>query len=110
LCTERRVRTLPEDRRPIGRPARENENMLKGMIAALAIGLALPAFAESDKVKDVKDTAANATDSAKDALHTDSGANKTKRHAKKNVRNAKKQARATKNDVKKDVKDTTEKK
>jgi hypothetical protein len=110
LCTERRVRTLPEDRRPIGRPAKGNENMLKSMIAALAISLALPAFAESDKVKDVKDTAANATDSAKDALHTDSGADKTKRHAKKAARNTKKQARATKNEVKKDVKDTTDKK
>ena len=110
MCTERRVRTLPEDRRPVGRPEKGNENMLKGMIAALAIGLALPAFAESDTAKDIKDSAANATDSAKDALHTDSGAEKTKRHAKKKMRNAKKQARATKNEVKKDVKDTTDKK
>jgi hypothetical protein len=81
--------------------------MRKGIIAALAMGLALPVFAESDTVKDVKDGAANATDTVKDKLHTDSGADKTKRHAKRKIRNAKKDARHMKNDAKKDVNSAT---
>ena len=63
--------------------------MRKGIIAALTMGLALPVFAESDTVKDVKDNTANATDTVKDKLGTDSGAEKTKRHAKRKMRNAK---------------------
>jgi hypothetical protein len=77
--------------------------MRKGIIAALAMGLALPVFAESDTVKDVKDNTANATDTVKDKLGTDSGAAKTKRQAKRKMRNAKKDARHMKNDAKKDV-------
>ena len=84
--------------------------MRKGIIAALAIGLALPVFAESDTMKDVKDNTANATDSVKDTLHTDSGAEKTKRHAKRKMRNAKKDARHMKNDAKKDVNKATDNK
>ena len=72
-----------------------------------ALGLALPALAESDTVKDAKDNAANAQDTVKDKLGTDSGAAKTKRHAKRSVRNAKKDARHKKNAVKKDVNDAT---
>jgi hypothetical protein len=107
LCSERRVRSFLQDRRPDRR--QKGIAMLKGIVAALALGLALPVVAESDTTKDVKDTAANATDSAKDTLGTDSGAAKTKRHAKKSVRNAKKDARHKKNEVKKDVKDATAK-
>jgi len=82
--------------------------MRKGIIiAALAMGLALPVFAESDTVKDVKDNTANATDAVKDKLGTDSGAEKTKRHAKRKMRNAKKDARHMKNDAKKDVNSAT---
>jgi len=78
--------------------------MRKGIIiAALAMGFALPVFAESVTVKDVKDNTANATDTVKDKLGTDSGAEKTKRHAKRKMRNAKKDARHMKNDAKKDV-------
>ena len=71
--------------------------MRKGIIiAALAMGLALPVFAESDTGKDVKDK-----------LGTDSGAAKTKRQAKRKTRNAKKDARHMKNDAKKDVNSAT---
>ena len=101
------MRSFPEDAGSAGTEEGVS-NMLKGIIAALALGLALPAFAESDTAKDVKDNAANVTDSAKDTLHTDSGVEKTKRHAKKSVRNAKKDARHKKNAVKKDVKDATD--
>src|SRR5207237_8944439 len=100
-------------RRTSGHPAglaKKGNRMLKGIIAALALGLALPALAESDTAKDIKDSAANVSDSAKDALHTDSGAAKTKRHAKRKVRNAKKDARNTKNTVKNDVKNATDNK
>lgn len=75
--------------------------MMKAWIAALALGLAAPAFANpGDTNKDIKDSAANTVDDAKDKLHTDSGADKSKRHAKKSARNAKKKARQTKNSVK----------
>src|SRR5207248_3617723 len=94
---------------PAIRPAfATGDRMRKGIvIAALAMGLALPVFAESDTVKDVKDNTANATDTVKDKLGTDSGAEKTKRHAKRKMRNAKKDARQMKNDAKKDVNSAT---
>ena len=110
LCSGHRVRSFPEDAGPEAGLYRKGQGMLRGIIAALALGLALPAVAESDTAKDIKDSAANATDDAKDALHTDSGTAKTKRHAKKAVRNAKKSARHTKNDAKKAAKDATDNK
>jgi len=104
------MRSFPKDRRPMLGCLRRGTPMIKGIVAALALGLALPALAESDTAKDVKDTASNAQDTAKDKLGTDSGAAKTKRHAKRSVRNAKKDARHQKNAVKKDVKDATDSK
>jgi hypothetical protein len=104
------MRSFSEDRRPSGRPVKGEDSMLKGIIAALALGIALPAFAESDTKKDMKDTAENAKDTAKDKLGTDSGAEKTKRHAKRKARNVKKDARQKKNEVKKDVNKATDNK
>lgn len=75
--------------------------MKKGIVAALMLVLAAPAFANrGDTGKDVKDSAQNAVDDAKDKLHTDSGADKTRRHAKRAARDTKKKARHTRNDVK----------
>lgn len=74
--------------------------MLKGMIAALALGLAGPAFAGSDLRKDVGDGAKDAVDGAKDTLHTDSGMNKAKRHLDRAGRHAKRKGRHTKNKIK----------
>jgi hypothetical protein len=66
----------------------------------LALALAAPALAQSDKAKDADDAVRNKVDDAKDKLGTDSGTAKAKRHAKKAARNAKAKARHTKNDVK----------
>jgi hypothetical protein len=78
--------------------------MLKGIITALALGLALPAFAnKGDTNKDIHDAAADTVDNAKDKLGTDSGADKAKRHIDKSGRSAKRKARHTKNNVKKDM-------
>src|SRR3954471_5895702 len=78
--------------------------LLKGIAAALAMGLALPALADNNRVNDtaknVGDSAKNTADDAQDKLGTDSGTHKAKRHAKKHMRNAKKSARAAKNDAK----------
>ena len=80
--------------------------MLKGIIGALALAIAMPAFAESDTKKDIDNSAKNTVDDAKDKLHTDSGTAKTKRHMKKAARNANAKARHTKNDVKDTAKKT----
>jgi hypothetical protein len=78
--------------------------MIKGLIAALALGMALPAFAEKgDTARDVKDATADKVDDAKDSLATDSGKDKAKRHGEKTVRSANRKARHTKNNVKKDL-------
>jgi hypothetical protein len=79
--------------------------MLKGIIGAIALALALPVYAQSDKMKDADNSMKNTVDDAKDKLGTDSGTDKAKRHAKKAARNTKAKARHTKNDAKK----TTEK-
>jgi hypothetical protein len=89
-----------------GRPAGlfPGDQMKNGIIAALALGLAVPAFAKpGDTNKDIKDSASNTVDDAKDKLGTDSGTAKTKRHTKKAARNAKKTARQTKNSAKETV-------
>ena len=78
--------------------------MLKGIIAAMALGMALPALADKgDTNKDIKDAAADTVDNAKDKLGTDSGADKAKRHMDKGTRGAKRKARHTKNNIKKDM-------
>src|SRR5258708_32519978 len=75
--------------------------MLKAIVAALALGFAVPALADKgDTKKDIKDAAADATDKVKDTLHTDKGADKAKRHMNKSARAAKRKARHTKNNVK----------
>jgi hypothetical protein len=79
---------------------RRRYSMLKGIIGALALAVAMPAFAESDTKKDVDNSVKNTVDDAKDKLHTDSGTAKTKRHMKKAARNANAKARHTKKDVK----------
>jgi hypothetical protein len=79
---------------------RRRQPMLKGIIGALALALAAPAWAESDTKKDVDNAAKNTVDDAKDKLHTDSGMAKAKRHAKRAARNANAKARHTKNDAK----------
>jgi hypothetical protein len=82
----------------------EGESMLKGIVAALALGFAVPALADKgDTKKDVHDTAADAVDNVKDTLHTDKGADKAKRHMDKKARAAKRKARHTKNNVKRDL-------
>jgi hypothetical protein len=81
--------------------------MMKGIVFALALGLAVPAFAKSDAAKDVSDKASDTKDDVKDKLHTDSGAAKVGRHADKATRNVKKGARHTKNDAKAKVNDAT---
>ena len=79
--------------------------MLKGIIAALALGLfALPAMAnKGDTNKDIHDAAADTVDNAKDGLHTDNGADKAKRHMDKSARSTKRKARHTKNNIKRDL-------
>jgi len=78
--------------------------VLKGIVAALALGLALPALADKgDTNKDIKDATSDTVDNAKDKLGTDSGADKAKRHMNKNARATKRKARHTKNNVKKDM-------
>jgi hypothetical protein len=78
--------------------------LLKGIAAALAFGLALPALADNNRVNDtaknVRDSAKNTSDDAQDKLGTDSGIHKAKRHAKKSARNTQKSARKAKNDAK----------
>src|SRR5438552_10581361 len=87
---------LSRNRRPAGRPYQGGT--MKGIIAALALGLALPAFAEKgDTTKDIKDAANDTADNVKDRLGTDSGSARLKRHAKKAARDANRKARHTKN-------------
>jgi hypothetical protein len=74
--------------------------MKMGMMAALVLGLAAPAFAQSDTAKDVDKGIKDTVDKGKDSLHTDSGTAKAKRHAAREGRNAKKKARDAKNKVK----------
>ena len=102
--------SFPVDRRPAagfskaGLPALKGDSMLKGIVAALALGLALPALAnKGDTNKDIKDAASDTVDSAKDGLHTDSGADKAKRHMDKSGRSTKRKARHTKNNMKRDL-------
>ena len=72
--------------------------LLKGIAVALALGFAMPAFAQSNRVND---TAKQFIESgAVMGMGTDSGTHKAKRHAKKKVRNAQKKTRDTKNDAK----------
>lgn len=93
---------LSRNRRPAGRPYQGGT--MKGIIAALALGLALPAFADrGDTNKDIKDATNDAVDTAKDKLGTDSGTAKAKRHAKKAARDTKRKARHTRNNVKRDL-------
>jgi hypothetical protein len=78
--------------------------MRNAIIAALALGLAMPALANrGDTNKDIKDGAADAVDNAKDTLHTDKGVDKVKRHAKKGMRDTKRHARHTRNKVKSEL-------
>jgi len=79
--------------------------MLKGIIAALALGLfAMPALAnKGDTNKDIHDAAADTVDNAKDGLHTDKGADKAKRHMDKGARATKHKARHTRNNVKNEL-------
>lgn len=77
--------------------------MMKGIIAAIGLAMALPAFADNDTAKDVKDYSKDAVDSGKDALHTDSGFAKAKRHAKRQGRDAKRDARHKSHDIKRDA-------
>jgi len=82
--------------------------MIKSILAAAALGLAVPAFAnQGDARKDAQDKAKDAVDNAKDKLHTDSGLTKAKRHAKKMGRDVSRQARHSRNDVKKKIHDAT---
>jgi hypothetical protein len=79
---------------------------MKGMIAALALGLAAPAFAQSDVAKNVGDKAKDASDTVQDKLHTDSGTHKMKRHLDRSARHAKGKARSAKRQVKSDANKT----
>jgi hypothetical protein len=74
--------------------------MKMGMMAALVLGLAAPAFAQSDTAKDVDNSIKDGVDKAKDSLHTDSGVDKAKRHAAREGRHAKKKVRQAKNKAK----------
>ncbi|HZX95377.1 MAG TPA: hypothetical protein VFE90_12730 [Myxococcales bacterium] len=81
---------------------------MKGIIAALALGLALPALANrGDTAKDTQDAAKDKVDDAKDKLGTDSGTDKANRHMKKTGRSINRSARHTRNKVKKGVNDAT---
>src|ERR1700687_5555090 len=77
--------------------------MIRAIIAALALGFAVPALADKgDTNKDVQDKAADTVDNAKDALHTDSGKDKAKRHVDRSGRDVKRKVWHTKNDVKRE--------
>ena len=94
LCFEHSMPTL------FPAPTQGGHRMLKGIIAALALGLAAPAFAQSEVGKDIKDGAKDAVDSTKDALGTDSGATKAKRHLDRAGRHGKRKVRHAGNNVK----------
>src|SRR5262249_49325865 len=103
----RRPGVLPNGQPMPSFPPTEGRKMLKGIIGALAIALAAPALAQSNKAKDADDAVKNKVDDAKDKLGTDSGAAKAKRHAKKAARNAKAKARHAKEDANKKAKEAT---
>jgi len=88
---------------------KKGEHMVKGIIAALALGLAAPAFAavQSDTAKDMDDGIRNGVDGTKDALGTDSGASKAKRHTERSARTVKHKTRHVKNKVKAEVNEAT---